>query len=78
MEIPVLLGQAVQVDLVAVVLLLAVQVVPVPPDKVTTVEITQVEPAYTLLVVEEEPELLGRVVPAAAVQVLVVLGCRHQ
>jgi hypothetical protein len=78
MEIPVLLGQAVQVDLVAVVLLLAVQVVPVPPDKVTMAEITQVEPAYILPVVVEEPELLVRVVQAAAVQVPVVLGCRHQ
>jgi hypothetical protein len=37
-----------------------------------------VEPVYTLPVVVEAPGLLGRVVPAAAVQVPVVLGCSHQ
>jgi hypothetical protein len=76
--IQVLLDQVVLVDQVVVVLLLVVVEDLVLPDKVTTVGLIVVEPAYTLLVVEEEPELLDRGVQAAAVLEQAVSARNHQ
>ena len=76
--IQLLLDRAVLVDLVEAVLLLAVVEDLVLLDKVTTEGPMVVEPAYTLLVVEEEPELLDRGVQAAAVLEQEVSAHNHQ